>query len=111
MLLHDNPGNSCCDDSVHNHQYTGNSNPCIYFCRINHPQDCCFPECRGVGRVDGTLHVPSHYGNGKFINLILSFWMRRSVGAAIDYAGDETESCMGNGMSQKHFPGMTGQKV
>lgn len=30
------------------------------------------------------------------------------MGTVIDYAGGETELCVGNGMSQKHFPGMTG---
>lgn len=32
---------------VYNHQYTGKSNPWLYFFRINLPQDSCFPGCSG----------------------------------------------------------------
>lgn len=81
---------------VHNHQYTSNNNPCSYFFRINLPQDSCFPEGSGEqGELMEPCILPSHDGNGKFINLMLSFWMGRSVGAVIDYAGGETESSNG----------------
>lgn len=57
MLLQGNPGSFSCDNTVYNHHYTRNSNPCFYFCRINHPQSSCSLGYRGEQRELMELYI------------------------------------------------------